>query len=255
MINCVELLGVKILAVDINDALEVVIGHIRKRNGDYFCFTNIHLVMECNKNPMFKKAFNEASGNFPDGMGVAWALKLLGYRFKGRVRGADFMLKLCAYAAKNNLRILLYGNTHDVLASLKNKLENLYKNINIIGMISPPFREQTAEEDTIIVKSINDANPDIIFVSLGAPRQEKWMAKHKERISAIQIGVGAAFGFIAGSIKQSPPWMQNIGLEWFFRLPQEPKKVILRMLLVPAFLWGVTKQFVRSHYFQKNETL
>ena len=215
----------------------------QKRNGDYFCFANIHVVMEGIKNPGIKRILNGAAANFPDGMGVARALKMLGNRFEGRVRGADFMLKLCGYASDNNLKVFFYGNTNETLALLSNKLKNLYPELDIAGSASPPFRTLTKEEDDAYVKQINDSGADILFVSLGAPKQEKWMADHKGRVKAVQLGVGAAFSFLTGKVKQAPLWMQKTYLEWLYRLPQEPKKTIYRMLLVPEFLlrllWGM----------------
>jgi len=199
--------------------------------------------MEGIKNPGIKRILNGAAANFPDGMGVARALKMLGNRFEGRVRGADFMLKLCGYASDNNLKVFFYGNTNETLALLSNKLKNLYPELDIAGSASPPFRTLTKEEDDAYVKQINDSGADILFVSLGAPKQEKWMADHKGRVKAVQLGVGAAFSFLTGKVKQAPLWMQKTYLEWLYRLPQEPKKTIYRMLLVPEFLlrllWGM----------------
>jgi N-acetylglucosaminyldiphosphoundecaprenol N-acetyl-beta-D-mannosaminyltransferase len=203
--------------------------------------------MESHKDAELKKVLTQSSGNFPDGMGVAWALKILGHRFKDRVRGADFMLKLCSYAAENNLKIFLYGNTEDTIAVLKEKLKSLFPKLHIAGAISPPFRALTKEEDEAFVKQINDADPDILFVSLGAPKQEKWMADHKGRIKAVQIGVGAAFSFITGKVKEAPKWMQKTGLEWLFRLPQQPQKTIYRMSLVPEFLLRTFLQIVKRN--------
>ena len=123
----------------------------------------------------------------------------------------------------------------------------MYPGINIVGSISPPFRELTEEEDARFVKEINDADPDILFVSLGAPKQERWMAAHKGRIKAVQLGVGAAFDFMIGEIKQAPVWMQKMPLEWLHRMPQQPKKTFIRMLVVPKFFFLVFLQSIRGH--------
>jgi N-acetylglucosaminyldiphosphoundecaprenol N-acetyl-beta-D-mannosaminyltransferase len=234
-----------LLPVDMEEALRIVVKHIPSKDGDYFCFTNIHLIMEGVRDQGIKDVLNSSAANFPDGMGVALALKILGHRFKDRVRGADFMLKLCAYAAQNNLKIFLYGNTQETLEALKQKLRGMFPEINIAGMISPPFRPLTKEEDEIFVKEINDSGADILFISLGAPKQEKWMAEHKGRIKAIQLGVGAAFSFLTGKVKEAPKWMQKTALEWLYRLPQQPKKTIYRMSLVPGFLLRTFLQIVK----------
>jgi N-acetylglucosaminyldiphosphoundecaprenol N-acetyl-beta-D-mannosaminyltransferase len=246
MPESVDLQGIQFLAIDINQALKTVVSYIPKKNGDYFCFVNIHVVMESHKDPELKKVLNQASGNFPDGMGVAWSLKFLGNRFRGRVRGADFTIKLCEYASKNNVKIFLYGNTEEILAALKEKLNALYPGIKIVGSISPPFRELTSEEDNNIVQKINEADPDVLFVSLGAPKQEKWMAMHRGRIRAVQLGVGAAFDFLTERVKQAPVWMQNAYLEWLYRMPQQPKKTAYRMSLVPGFILRTLKQFAHQ---------
>lgn len=242
----VYLNGIKLTPVDIDRALELVVQTIPKKSGDYFCLANIHLVMEGVKDEELKIVLNQSAGNFPDGMGVAGALKFLGHKFKGRVRGTDLMLKLCEYAAKNNLKIYLYGNTENTLVLLRDKLTKNFPGINIAGYFSPPFRELTTKEDNEIIEKINKADPDILFVSLGAPKQERWMAKHKSKINAVQLGVGAAFDFITGKVKQAPVWMQKAYLEWFYRLPQQPRKTLYRMSLVPEFLWMTLKERVKG---------
>jgi N-acetylglucosaminyldiphosphoundecaprenol N-acetyl-beta-D-mannosaminyltransferase len=241
-----ELHGIKINTVDLEEAVKMVANSIPEGNGAYFCFANIHVVMECNRKRDYKNIINGAAGNFPDGMGVAWVLKFLGSKFKDRVRGADFMLKLCEHASKNNLKVFFYGNTEETLEALKKKLQGMFPSLQIAGSISPPFRPLTKEEDEAYVKQINDSGADILFVSLGAPKQEQWMAEHKGKIKPVQLGVGAAFSFITGKVKEAPKWMQKSGLEWLFRLPQQPKKTITRMSLVPEFLVRTLIQWIRK---------
>jgi len=237
--------GIRLCPVDLDGAVEVVARAIPKRNGEYFCFANIHVVMEGLKNQEFKRILNGSTANFPDGMGVARALKMLGHRFEGRVRGADCMLKLCEYASKNDLKVFFYGNTEETLALLSEKLQGLYAGLCIAGSVSPPFRALTKEEDDAYVRQINVSEADILFVSLGAPKQEKWMADHKGKIKPVQLGVGAAFSFLTGGVKQAPAWMQEAALEWLYRLPQEPKKTVSRMLLVPEFIYRLFLQLYR----------
>lgn len=237
--------GIKFLPAGIEDALRAVVSCVPRKRGDYFCFANIHLVMESHKEPELRSILNNSAGNFPDGMGVALALKFLGSRFEDRVRGADFMLRLCAYAAGNNLRVFFYGNTPETLEALEHKLRNMFPKIQVAGAVSPPFRPLTREEDEAYVKQINDSGADILFVSLGAPKQEKWMAGHKGRIQPVQLGVGAAFSFLTGKVREAPKWMQKTALEWLFRLPQQPKKTFVRMLLVPEFLFRTFLQLFK----------
>jgi len=248
MVKTAYLLGVRFYPADIEEALGKVIGHISDKKGDFFCLANINDVMVSNKYKALKQVINLSTANFADGMGTAWALKLLGYKFKGRVRGTDLMLKLCDYAAKKNLKIFLYGNTENTLMDLREKLKTLYTDINIVGVLSPPYRELTPSEDWDIIDNINKSDADIIFVSLGCPKQQQWMAAHKEKIKPVQLGVGAAFDFIIGKVKPAPIFVQKIGLEWFYRMFQEPKKTIYRMLLVPVFIFKLLKQMISEKH-------
>ena len=250
MKQSVNLQGINILPVSMDEAMKRVTAHIPKRQGDYFCFTNIHVIMECHKDLELKATLNKSTGNFPDGMGVAKALKMLGNRFQDRVRGADFMLKTCEFACRHNLKVFFYGNTEETLALLSKKLRDLYPDLMIVGAISPPFKDLTEDEDDAYVRQINASGADMLFVSLGAPKQEKWMLKHKGRIAAVQLGVGAAFNFLTGQVKQAPVRMQKTYLEWLYRLPQEPKKTIYRMLLVPEFLCRLCIQMVQERIRQ-----
>lgn len=246
MIKPLTLLGLNFFPAELDKAFQEVIRHIPKKNGDFFCLCNIHLVMECQKDPELQKMVNQSAANFPDGMGLVMGLRMLGCKFRFKVRGTDLMLKLCSYASNNNLKIFFYGNSEENLAALKERLTALFPNINIAGAISPPFRSLTDDEDSAVVNRINDTDPDILFVSLGAPKQEKWMAEHRGRVKAIQLGVGAAFEFIMGGIRQAPLWMQEAPLEWLHRLPQQPKKTITRMLLVPNFFFRTLIQLIRA---------
>ncbi len=236
MYHSAILQGVKFLPITIDRAVQVVVDNIGKNPGAYFCLVNIHVVMESHRNPALKTVLNNATGVFADGMGTAGALKFLGYMFKDRVRGTDLMLKLCEYSAKNGLRVYLYGNTTETLKRLSNELIRRFPGLRICGFYSPPFRNLTQEEDEDVVNMINKTNPHILFVSLGAPKQELWMFTHKGRIRAAQLGVGAAFDYIVGNIKDAPDWMKRHYLEWLYRLPQQPKKTIYRMSLLPEFL-------------------
>jgi len=242
-----QLNGVKLSPVGIEEAFEIVLQHIRERDGSYFCFCNIHLMMEGYGDAEVKKVLNESTANFADGMGTAGALKILGHRFRGRVRGTDLMLRLCDYSVGNRLKIFLFGSTEANLKALRNRLNLLYPGVKIAGAISPPFRDLFPYEDAQLINEINASDPDILFVSLGAPKQEKWMAAHKGSVKAVQLGIGAAFDFIVGNVRQAPFWMQNAYLEWLYRLPQQPGKTLRRMKVVPEFLYLLARQYVREH--------
>jgi len=247
MQNETKLFDVKLYPIELSKAVEIVLQKLKNKNGEYFCFINVHLLMESQKDKKLKRALNESSGNFPDGMGVAWALKVLGFKFKNRVRGTDFMIELCKSAEKYGLKIFLYGNNEKTIEILKKKLEMVFPKLQIVGTISPPYRSLTREEDEHYIKRINELGADILFVSLGAPKQEKWMYEHKGKVKPLQFGVGAAFDFITGKVKQAPIWMQKSGLEWFYRLPQQPNKTIYRMSLVPKFILRTLYLLIRNN--------
>jgi N-acetylglucosaminyldiphosphoundecaprenol N-acetyl-beta-D-mannosaminyltransferase len=202
--------------------------------------------MEGYRDPSLRQVLNDSVGNFVDGMGAALGLRALGNKFSGRVRGVEFMLNLCSHAAQKQLKIFLYGNTNETLQQLEDKLRSLFPSIQIVGQISPPFRDLTTEEEDNVIQRINEADPNILLVSLGAPKQEKWMWRNQGRIRATQFGVGAAFDFITGKVKQAPVWMQRSALEWLYRLPQQPGKTIYRMSLLPPFAWKVFLQRFRG---------
>jgi exopolysaccharide biosynthesis WecB/TagA/CpsF family protein len=207
--------------------------------------------MECYKDPVLRSLVNQSTAIFPDGLGVVIGLKLFGCHFKFKVRGADLMLKLCSYASTNHLKIFLYGSTERNLTTLQKRLKELFPQINIVGTISPPFRRLTEDEDSAFVSKINQADPDILFVALGAPKQERWMAEHRGRIKAVQLGVGAAFDFITGNLKEAPLWMQKTPLEWLHRLPQQPQKTIWRMRLLPPFALLSLFQFIKMNRLKR----
>ncbi len=164
----------------------------------------------------------------PDGAPVAWMLRRLGYLDQQRINGPDLMLRYCAAAAVRGESIFLFGSTPQVLGTLKRKLEERFPGLLVAGMISPPFRPLTEEEDAKIVAEINASGAGTVWVGLGCPKQEKWMAAHRGRIHAVMIGVGAAFDYHAGAIARAPQWMQRNGLEWLHRLFTEPRRLARR---------------------------
>lgn len=255
MTNPVNILGMKISAVDIAAALKLVISRIPDKKGDFFCFSNIHTLMQRLRDDEFRAAAAGAQEVFVDGMGIALALMLLGKEIKGRVRGKDLMLRLCSYAADNNLGIAFYGSTQENLTALVVKLREMFPGIKVTEAIAPPFREVTAEEDKSAVERINKSGAGILFVALNSPRQEEWMGAHKGKIGAVQLSVGAAFDFITGRIAEAPKWMQDASLEWFFRMFQQPAKVIRRMSLVPEFTFRLLLQMIKEKCLGIKEAL
>jgi N-acetylglucosaminyldiphosphoundecaprenol N-acetyl-beta-D-mannosaminyltransferase len=210
----------------------------------YICATSVHGIMTAVFDSSFRSELNRAAIATPDGMPVVWALRSFGHEHQARVYGPDLMLVLCEQAARLGHRVFLYGSRPETLACLERELVRRFPRLAIVGTYSPPFRPLTPEEDRCITQTITDTEPDLVFVGLSTPKQEHWMSTHVKRIPAIMIGVGAAFDFHAGQLKQAPLWMRRSGLEWLFRLMMEPRRLWKRYLLVtPLFLplWSMQK--------------
>ena len=210
----------------------------------YICVTNVYSIMLAKDDPEIAKVFNEADIATPDGMPVVWALRTLGSPRQQRVYGPTLMLELCGAG----LRPFLYGGREDTLPVLKTRLERQFPGLDIVGAYAPPFRPLTAAEEEDVRARIQSSGADIVFVGIGAPKQEQWMHQHRDCFPGLTlIGVGAAFDFFASRTRQAPRWMQNNGLEWLFRLVTEPLRLWRRYLLVsPRFLPLWAMQLLRS---------
>ncbi len=217
--------------------IEKVEDIIKSRKGGYICFSTVHMVMEAYDNPEFAEKVNNADYIVTDGMPIVWVQKLQGAKEASRIRANDLMIEICRYAEQKGFSVGFYGSKPSVLESILRRAEKNFPNLKIVYAFSPPFRNLSAEEDEEITKAINQANPDILFVGLGCPKQENWMADHKNKLRAVMLGVGASFDFFAGNIRECPAWLGNLGLEWFFRFIQEPKRLWRRYLLLnPRFI-------------------
>jgi len=196
----------------------------------YVAIANVHAVMVCHDDPAIRPAVNGADLVTPDGMPLVWMLRLKGARHQERVYGPTLMLHVLGMAALENIPVGFYGSDPETLRGLVSTLTARFPGLRIVYTLSPPFRELTPEEDACYVSEIVASGARILFVGLGCPRQEQWMAAHRGRVPAVMLGVGAAFDFHAGTKKQAPSWMQGLGLEWLFRLAQEPRRLWKRYL-------------------------
>lgn len=226
---------------------------VSQKLGAYVCVSNVHMCMEVYDSYDFLKVVNQADLVVPDGRPIFWAQRLLGHKEAKQVRGQDLMNALCSASGKDNFKIGLYGGFSDeILNQVVFNLRELYPDIQILYQYSPPFRPLSAEEDAKVVNDINSADVDVLFVGIGCPKQERWMAEHRDKVSCIMLGVGAAFDFIAGSKKHAPRWMQKIGLEWLFRLLSEPKRLWMRYLKQnPRFIYYFLQQWLFKKDFTK----
>lgn len=209
------------------------------------CICNAHSVVTARQDPEFAQAIRKADMATPDGAPVAWLLRKLGAKSQQRINGPDLMLKYCAHAANAGESIYLYGASEATLEKLVMALTERFPSLKIAGTYSPPFRPLTEEEDASITETINKSGAGVVWVSLGCPKQEKWMAAHRGRIRAVMVGVGAAFDYHAGAIPRAPLWMQNNGLEWLHRLCSEPRRLWKRYLATNSlFIWHAARQLV-----------
>jgi N-acetylglucosaminyldiphosphoundecaprenol N-acetyl-beta-D-mannosaminyltransferase len=220
-------------------ALTAIGGWIARRESHYVCVTNIHGIVESQRDPDLRRIHNAAGLVTPDGMPLVWISRLRGFTHVQRVYGPDLMLMLCQRSVEQGYRHFFYGGGERVPERLAANLQRRFPGLRVAGVYSPPYRPLTDEEDERIVRCINNAGTHIVWVGLSTPKQERWMAKHVGRLEAsVLIGVGAAFDFHVGLKKQAPRWMQHGGLEWFFRLATEPGRLWRRYAVnIPTFLW------------------
>ena len=233
--------------VSADSAIEQINELVTAKNGGYVCFSTVHMVMESHDNAEYGERVNGANVIIPDGMPLVWMQKMQGAKNANRVRANDLMIMLCAFAEKNDLTVGFYGGQQAVIDAMLERAKNDFPRLKIVYAYSPPFRPLTNEEDAEITAEINRKKPDLLFMGLGCPKQENWMAAHKNKVSAVMLGVGASFDFYAGNVRESPEWLGKLGLEWLFRLTQEPKRLWRRYLILnPRFMWLAVRQLFKS---------
>jgi N-acetylglucosaminyldiphosphoundecaprenol N-acetyl-beta-D-mannosaminyltransferase len=228
----VDVLGVGVSAVTMADALSTIDQWISAGDRRYICVTGVHGVIESQDDPELRNIHNAAGLVVPDGMPLVWLSRLSGHRHVERVCGPDLMLACCAASVSRGYRHYFYGGAPGVPELLTARLQARFPGLIVAGRWSPPFGPQTPAEEEAAITRINAARPDIVWVGLSTPKQEKWMARHVSRLcSPVLIGVGAAFDFHAGLKSRAPRWMQRSGLEWLFRLGTEPRRLWRRYLI------------------------
>lgn len=226
-----SVIGVPIDALTWDEALARISGWATAHESRYICICNAHSCVTATSNAEFLEVIRGADMAAPDGAPVAWMLRRIGFGSQERINGPDLMLKYCEQAAKRGDSIFLYGSTVATLDALSAALLSSYPGLRIAGSFAPPFRSLTREEDEAIVAQINASGAGTVWVGLGCPKQELWMAHHRGRVNAAMIGVGAAFDYHAGTIRRAPIWMQRNGLEWLHRFASEPRRLWRRYLV------------------------
>lgn len=234
----VNVLGVRVSAVSLESATELVFSTIAEGKKEYICVRDAHGIIRCQRDEALRAAHNRAFLVTPDGMPLVWALRHAGHKNCSRVYGPDLMLRVLESGLALGARHFLYGATPNTLERLRLRLIERFPGARIVGTYSPPFRQLTTQEETAVVQSVNESAADVVWVGLGSPKQELWMAAMRGRLEAsVLIGVGAAFDFHAGGKRQAPKFIQNSGMEWAFRLLCEPRRLWRRYaVVVPSFL-------------------
>jgi N-acetylglucosaminyldiphosphoundecaprenol N-acetyl-beta-D-mannosaminyltransferase len=247
--DAVDVVGIPLGLIDYDGALDWIESMVQARQRGYVCVCNVHAVMASAEDPELRAALMSSSLNVPDGQPLVWALNLLGHSLKDRVYGPELMARSCARAVESGQRMYLYGGRNQgALVQLALNLRQRYPGVRIVGGYSPPHRPLSAEERAAVVKEINGSRADVVWVGIGVPKQEKWMAEMRGDLDApVLAGVGAAFDFHAGLVPQAPNWLQESGLEWAYRLAHEPRRLWRRYLRYnPRFVGAFARQ-LRDH--------
>ncbi len=217
--------------------------------GSYVCVANVHMLAEANKDADFKKIVCNADIVTPDGMPLVWAIRLLYGVKQDRIAGMDILPALLSEAEVNQLPVYFYGGTPEMLQLTRASIQSQFPNLILAGLYSPPFRRLSSQEESNIIKEINASGARMVFVILGCPKQERWMASMKPHINACMIGVGGALPVMVGLQKRAPLWMQKSGLEWLYRLLQEPKRLFKRYLITNSiFLWLFMRKWAGQRF-------
>ena len=223
-----NIMGVNIAAINMEWLLQYLEKNIDDLHGDYICVSNVHTTVTSYEDSEYCAIQNGGLMAIPDGGPLSTVGQKRGFVDMRRTTGPSLMGEIFKISAKKGYRHFFYGSTEETLELLGKKLNENYTGIQIVGMYSPPFRPLTEEENQEIIKSINTTKPDFVWVGLGAPKQERWMAEHQGEIEGLMLGVGAGFDYYAGNIKRAPEWMQKSNLEWVYRLMQDPKRLFKR---------------------------
>ena len=225
-IKTCRILGVNIAVTNMAQTVQYIENNLEELRGKYICVSNVHTTIMAHDNPAYRNVQNSAAIALPDGKPLSVVSRKRGYTEAERVTGPDLMGEL--FARENGLKHFFYGDKEETLQILQQKLKEKYPDIQIAGMISPPFRSLSQEEEKAYIQQINDSGADIIWIGLGAPKQENWMYEHQGMFPGVMIGVGAGFSYHAGLLKRAPEWMQRMSLEWLYRLMQDPIRLYKR---------------------------
>ena len=234
-----NILGVNVAAVDMEWLLNFTNKHIKELSGDYMCVSNVHTTVTAFEDEDYRAVQNGGIMAIPDGGPLSTVGRKRGFKTMKRTTGPSYMGEILKISAQKGYRHYFYGSTEETLEKLYKTLQHDYPGIQIAGMYSPPFRPLTEEENRLVVERVNETKPDFVWIGLGAPKQERWMAEHQGEIKGFMVGVGAGFDYFAGNISRAPEWMQKYNLEWVYRLIQDPRRLFGRYWHTNTkFIWN-----------------
>jgi len=252
-----DVLGIRVSAINMKSGIDLADRWIAEGHPGYVCVTGVHGVMEAQKDADFFNILNHAAINTPDGMPMSWVGHLQGHAEMDRVFGPDFMSELCALSVSRGYRHFLYGGQPGIAEQVKNVLETRYPGLQVVGTFTPPFRSLNAIEEEALLTQVRESKPHILWVGLSTPKQERFMAQYVDRLQVpLLAGVGAAFDYHTGRIRDCAPWIKRAGLQWLHRLVQDPKRLWRRYLSNnPAFVWNITLQMLKLRRYPRTSTV
>ena len=243
-----KVLDFPITALRLDEQIQTILEWASEHRSKTVCVANVHMLMEAHWNPEFANVLQNADIVTPDGMPLVWMMKKLGATSQNRVAGLDILAELCESASRLDVSVSFVGSQKQILSGMKTRLKNEYPSLKVAGMEPLPFRRLTESEDEALINKINESGAGVVFVSLGCPKQEKWMAEHKDKIQAVMIGLGGAFPVYAGLHKRAPRIVRESGFEWLYRWLQEPRRLWGRYTkTIPPFMWLAMKQLMSTN--------
>ena len=250
-----DVLGVQVSAVHLEQAAELACKWIEHGGLGYACMTGVHGVMEAQRDEALRGILNNAVLNAPDGMPLSWVGRMQGFAQMDCVTGPQFMLRMCAIAAERGYRIFLYGGAPGVAELLSERMKTRFPGLQVVGTWTPPFRPLTAQEEEQMLTAVRRARPQVMWVGLSTPRQERFMAQYVHQLEVpLLVGVGAAFDFHTGRLRDCPRWVKRAGLQWLHRMAQEPRRLALRYLRNnPEFVWRIALQLAGARHEMANQ--
>jgi len=242
-----RIIGFPVTALPFESQMSVILEWAKLGLSKTVCIANVHMLVEAYRNSSFATVLQQADMVTPDGMPLVWMLRLLGVRKQDRVAGLDVLQALCKQATNAGVKVFFVGSQSVILDKMRQRLNQEFPDLQIAGMEPLPFRPMTQAEDEALVEMLNQSGAGIVFVCLGCPKQETWMANHKDRVNAVMIGLGGAFPVYAGLHKRAPGIVRSAGFEWLYRLLQEPRRLWGRYSsTIPLFLWLACKQLLTA---------